>query len=145
LTLARIGSLGPGFLGIQNVITEDVEVALSESDEVRLRAVIAAAGSACPQLKVNWGSRSSGLKRCVSPFLTPFVTIQGHLTPCCALVDSTPFRETSLLGTENWDEIRSSENVMKWMRDYLVEDPEPCRGCTFNPARTEKTRQRTSL
>ena len=134
LTLEKIASVGPILVGIQDVITDDKTVELGADDHTRLSTLIDAALAKSPNLKVHWGTKSTGLKRCIAPFLANFVTLEGHLTPCCALTTSEPFSQTSLLGDVSWDEVRSAPGVERWMRDYLVADPEPCRHCTFNPA-----------
>lgn len=139
-TFEKIARLGPGKMHINYVITDDESVALDAEAERVLRQIIAATTAAYPNFLIHGNELSTGLKRCIRPFLAPFITFDGFLTPCCALTDPTQFKQTSLLEHDDWNGVRSSEGVMDWMRSYVVQDPPPCRGCPFNPVHTESSR-----
>ena len=139
-TIDKMASLGPGTLAIQSVITDDAEIALDDRDAATLHATIAHAAATTPHLRVQWEFTSTGLRRCVAPFLAPFVTVEGYLTPCCVLIEPSAYGWTSLIGDQSWEQATASPGVMNWTQSYLREDPAPCRACPFNPAREGDTR-----
>jgi MoaA/NifB/PqqE/SkfB family radical SAM enzyme len=71
-------------------------------------------------------------KRCGKPFYSPYVMVDGSLTPCCVLYDKSIYGHTSLLETgieAAWD----SPAISGWHRSYIRESPKVCTGCCFNP------------
>jgi MoaA/NifB/PqqE/SkfB family radical SAM enzyme len=141
LTLRKIAEIGDILVAIQGVITTDEGIALEPDDNQWLIEQVAGLQREFPGFLVFGADGHSGisnnLKRCVAPFLAPFVTIDGDLTPCCAGIDPSAYRWTSLLDGRDWDAIRSSDGVMDWFRSYLSEDPPMCRSCSLNPRRVE--------
>jgi hypothetical protein len=141
-TLSKIAEIGGIQVGIQGVITAEAGVALAAEDNEWLGGQVAGLMQMYPGFFVSGADGTAGisteLKRCVAPFVAPFITIDGELAPCCAGIDPTAYQSTSLLDERNWDAIRSSAPVMDWFRDYVVEDPAMCKSCSFNPARVEE-------
>jgi MoaA/NifB/PqqE/SkfB family radical SAM enzyme len=150
-TLSKIAEVGGVPVGIQGVITTEEGVALTAEDNAWLTGEVAGLMQMYPGFFVSGADGTAGisndLKRCVAPFVAPFITIDGELAPCCAGIDPTAYQFTSLLGERNWDAIRSSAPVMDWFRSYVAEDPAMCKSCSFNPARVEavSTVTRTTL
>jgi MoaA/NifB/PqqE/SkfB family radical SAM enzyme len=134
-TLERIAALGQGFAQIQEMISTQSELLLDKWDRARLTDDLAELRRKYPTFTVTTSSISSGLKKCVAPFVAPFITIDGFLAPCCAFVDARPYNFVSLLGDDDWDAVRSRPEVRAWQDWFLTEDPAPCKACSFNPAR----------
>jgi MoaA/NifB/PqqE/SkfB family radical SAM enzyme len=143
-TLRKIAEVGGVAVGIQGVITTDEGVALEVGDNRWLGDEAAALMDEFPGFVVAGAYGSSGistdLKRCIAPFVAPFITIDGEMTPCCAGIDPSQYQHTSLLGEPTWDEIRGDARVTDWFRSYLADDPDICKACSFNPRRSEAVR-----
>lgn len=141
LTLRQLAELGIT-TSIHGVVTRDEGIALEPEDYRWLAEQVTGLRREFPAFQVAGADGSSngistGLVRCVAPFVAPFVTVDGKLAPCCAGIDPAQYKQTSLLDERSWDEIRASEPVTGWFRRYLVEDPPMCRGCSLNPQRVE--------
>jgi MoaA/NifB/PqqE/SkfB family radical SAM enzyme len=148
-TLRKIAELGGIPVGIQGVVTTDEGVALDDGENHWLGAEVAALMHEFPGFSVSGAGGSAGisanLKRCVAPFVAPFITIDGDLAPCCAGIDPAAYQWTSLLDERTWDEVRASAPIVDWFRSYLDEDPAMCKSCSFNPQRAELVRGETRL
>lgn len=140
-TLRTIAHAGVRSVGIQGIITDDSELVLDERENQELSAQVRDIMRKHPGFAVNGADGSghsgisSGLKRCVAPFLAPFITQQGHLATCCAAIDPAAYEWTSMLDDRDWDGIRRSTGVTDWIQKYIFEDPPACHTCSFNPRR----------
>jgi MoaA/NifB/PqqE/SkfB family radical SAM enzyme len=143
-TLRKIAEIGGIPVGIQGVITADEGVALDAGDNLWLSGEALSIMGEFPGFNVTGADGNAGisgdLKRCVAPFVAPFITIGGELTPCCAGIDPAAYQRTSLLDERTWDAVRASAPVTDWFRSYVAEDPPMCRACSFNPRRSETVR-----
>src|SRR5262249_2807499 len=71
--------------------------------------------------------------RCSRPFRSPYVTIDGYLTPCCTSFDPAVLGHTSVVALPMADAWRQP-GVRTWVADCFARDPAICIGCCFNPA-----------
>ena len=70
-------------------------------------------------------------QRCGRPFYSPFITVDGYMTPCCTSFDPMTYQHTNIMFTamtEAW----STDEVGGWLRHYLDDGDEICRGCCFD-------------
>jgi MoaA/NifB/PqqE/SkfB family radical SAM enzyme len=69
--------------------------------------------------------------RCGRPFYSPFITVDGYMTPCCTSFDPASYRHTNILFTpmaEAW----GGPVIQDWLRRYLREGDDICQGCCFD-------------
>jgi MoaA/NifB/PqqE/SkfB family radical SAM enzyme len=144
-TLRKIGRLGGVPVQITRMMSDDESVVLRPEDEAYLAERIAAIRAEFPDLQLYFNAHNSGFspneKRCVAPFLSPFIRADGLLTPCCCALETTHYAGVRADDDRTWDEIRSDPRVLGWVRSFIDEDPTVCQGCTLNP--NQKTRVRT--
>lgn len=69
--------------------------------------------------------------RCPRPFVSPYITVDGWLTPCCTIVDPGVWQKNSIL-TQDFSHAWQSAPIQSWLQSYLSTQPEVCQGCTFN-------------
>ena len=100
-----------------------------------LRDMLAAIGDALPRLILNLNTASIDKpkpgQRCGRPFFSPFITVDGFMTPCCTSFDPATYQHTNILYTpmtEAW----SSAPVNGWLKKFLDEGDDICRGCCFD-------------
>jgi len=70
-------------------------------------------------------------QRCGRPFFSPFITVDGFMTPCCTSFDPASYQHTNILLTpmaEAW----SGPVVQAWLRRYIREGDDICKGCCFD-------------
>lgn len=70
--------------------------------------------------------------RCTRPFTSPYVTVDGYLTPCCTILSPDVYGQTSVHDMTFEDAWRSP-GVSDWIKSYIEKQPDICIGCTFNP------------
>jgi MoaA/NifB/PqqE/SkfB family radical SAM enzyme len=70
-------------------------------------------------------------QRCGRPFYSPFITVDGYMTPCCTSFDPTTYQHTNILFTPMADAWRGPV-VQDWLRRYLREGDAICEGCCFD-------------
>lgn len=100
-----------------------------------LRDMLKAVGEALPRLIVTLNTatieqRKTGT-RCGRPFFSPFITVDGFMTPCCTSFDPATYQHTNILFTpmaEAW----KSDAVKSWLARYFMEGDEICKGCCFD-------------
>lgn len=137
-TLEKIGTLGYGWVGIQDMMTSEREIALDAADRNRIDEIIAQVTTTYPELHVVRPNISAGLHKCAAPFVAPFITLEGFLSPCCAFVQPAAYEWTSVTQNPgNWEAIRTDPRVVNWMKAFIEADPPVCRACAFNPAVAE--------
>lgn len=140
-TLRMIATAGVRQVGIQGMITEEGDLVLDAGQNRELAEHVRVIGAEYPGFQIygaggsGHSGISSGLERCVAPFVAPFITAKGDLAPCCAAIEPAAYDWTSLLDERDWNAIRSSPGVINWIRSYVAEDPPMCRTCSFNPRR----------
>lgn len=69
--------------------------------------------------------------RCGRPFYSPFITVDGFMTPCCTSFDPASYRHTNILLTpmvEAW----GGPVIQDWLRRYIREGDAICEGCCFD-------------
>ena len=100
-----------------------------------LRDMLAAIGDALPRLVLSLNTapieKPKPGQRCGRPFFSPFITVDGFMTPCCTSFDPATYQHTNILYTpmtEAW----SSAPVNGWLEKFLDEGDEICRGCCFD-------------
>jgi MoaA/NifB/PqqE/SkfB family radical SAM enzyme len=146
-TLRRIAALGKVPVQITRVMSDDPEVVLHASDETLLTERIETIRRDFPDFSVYFNANNSGFaaneKRCVSPFLSPYFTADGHLTPCCNAVSPAHYGYVRADDDRDWNAVRSDAGVMKWVGSFINADPPICEGCTLNP--NQKTRIKTNV
>lgn len=139
-TLAALNARGPMTVEMQTLIVYDehhgddshAEVALSADEKAALDAELDSWASAYPNLRlagVGNGAQASP-SRCARPFVAPFVTVDGFLTPCCTIQDPAVLGFTSVLD-QTFAEAWRQPAVQRWLDSYLRMAPDLCRGCCF--------------
>jgi len=100
-----------------------------------LRDMLAAIGDALPRLVLSLNTapieKPKPGQRCGRPFFSPFITVDGFMTPCCTSFDPATYQHTNILYTpmtEAW----SSSPVKGWLEKFFDEGDEICRGCCFD-------------
>jgi len=141
-TLRKIGGLGRVPVAITKIISDDPDIVLGAEDEAWVAEIVGVVRRDLPNFPVyfNRAYSAMGEKRCVAPFLNPFVTVDGFLTPCCALIEPQAFQYTRIDDDRTWDEIRSDPRVLEWVSSFIEADPVPCQGCSLNPNQVTATR-----
>ena len=72
------------------------------------------------------------VSRCNKPFLAPYVTIDGFLTPCCVCYDESLYGHANLIRSD-MQSLWATPVVSGWLQSYLRKSPDMCTGCSFNP------------
>jgi hypothetical protein len=100
-----------------------------------LRNMLAAIGDALPRLILSLNTspieKPKPGQRCGRPFFSPFITVDGFMTPCCTSFDPATYQHTNILYTpmtEAW----SSPPVKGWLEQFFDEGDEICQGCCFD-------------
>lgn len=75
----------------------------------------------------------AGEARCLRPFVSPYVTVDGYLTPCCTTEDAALFGYARADETPFAD-IWRSPAVQSWLAAHWRGESKICVGCAFNPA-----------
>ena len=142
-TLRRIAALGKVPVQITPVISDDVSVVLRPQDEAWLVERMESVRRDFPDFSAyfNADSPSSGThaKRCVRPFLNPFFTVDGSLTPCCNAVGPSHYGNLRADDERDWDAIRNDSRVTTWVSSFINADPKVCHGCSLNPNKQSLT------
>lgn len=150
-TLAELNALGPVRMSIQPLVNYRP---LGDDDAPNEHALDAAALAEYETLRQGFATRyphldfrdagmdqlrgqdrqAAGSRYCLRPFLHPYVTVEGYLTPCCLVYDPDIYGRTLLTGrtfAEAWD----AAPVQGWLHELVTGAPEICRDCVLNPAR----------
>jgi MoaA/NifB/PqqE/SkfB family radical SAM enzyme len=139
-TLRKIATCPNVPVQITRMMSDDESVVLRPEDEVTLARIVERVRKDHPEFSVYFNANSAEVstdeKRCVSPFVTPFIRADGFLTPCCAATGASHYGYTRVDGDRTWDEIRNDPRVMGWIRSFIEADPEVCQGCSLNPNQT---------
>jgi len=140
-TLRKIGGLNVP-VSITKIISDDPDVVLQPDDEAWVMEIVDVVRRDLPKFAVYFNRHfiTSGAKRCVSPFLSPFVTVDGYLTPCCAMVEPNAYDFVRVDDERTWDEIRTDPRVLDWVTSFIDADPIPCQGCSLNPNQITATK-----
>jgi MoaA/NifB/PqqE/SkfB family radical SAM enzyme len=145
-TLRRIAALGKVPVQITPVISDDISVVLRPEDETWLAERMESVRRDYPNFSVyfnaNTPSFGANEKRCVRPFLNPFFTVDGSLTPCCNAVSPSHYGHLRADDERNWDAIRNDPRVTGWVSDFINADPKICHGCSLNPNKQSLTVER---
>ena len=100
-----------------------------------LRDMLRAVGEALPRLLISLNTATieepAPGARCGRPFFSPFITVDGFMTPCCTSFDPASYQHTNILFTPMADAWKS-DAVRDWLGHYLREGDEICRGCCFD-------------
>lgn len=76
---------------------------------------------------------ASSPAKCNRPFLAPYVTLNGFLTPCCTTYDESLYGYTNLI-KEDIGVAWRRPAVSDWLQSYVQKTPDICNGCCFNSA-----------
>ncbi|RMH36198.1 MAG: radical SAM protein [Nitrospirae bacterium] len=87
-----------------------------------------------PNLRVRLGEFFPSPALCQKPWKEPFVTVDGHLTPCCRITSSAIISFGSLLEAP-FGEVFASEQAQQWRAAFLKASPAVCHGCPMHIAR----------
>ncbi|GJL49439.1 SPASM domain-containing protein [Candidatus Nitrospira salsa] len=75
---------------------------------------------------------------CTRPWRDPYVTADGHLTPCCRLTDSREFSFGNILES-SFKEVYDSPEARNWRENFLEESPAICDSCQMHISRKAPT------
>ena len=100
-----------------------------------LQNMLTAIGDALPRLFLTLNTATIEAPkpghRCGRPFFSPFITVDGFMTPCCTSFDPKTYQHTNILYTpmaEAW----ASPAIQDWLSHYFEAGDEICRGCCFD-------------
>lgn len=100
-----------------------------------LRDMLKVIGHELPRLALVLNTATieapKGSQRCGRPFFSPYITVDGYMTPCCTSYDTATYNHTNILFTpmaEAWE----SPTVQNWLEHYLKAGDEICQGCCFD-------------
>jgi len=71
---------------------------------------------------------------CTAPWFRPAITVQGYFTPCCTTFDPSQFGFVNL-GELDFNQAWQQPGVHNWIKRFLKDETEICRGCGLNPRR----------
>lgn len=69
---------------------------------------------------------------CTAPWFRPAVTVEGFMTPCCTTFDPSQFGYVNL-GDMTFAEAWRQPGILNWIRRFIDEKTDICRGCGLNP------------
>jgi radical SAM protein with 4Fe4S-binding SPASM domain len=136
-TLSQLNKIGSFYVEIQPAInykSTDDDATLSDKDLSYLKTMIADKKNNWKNINVGLSAHASSFDtdiRCTRPYMAPFITVDGYLTPCCTTYDRNHYGSTKF--NNNIDTVWQSENVQNWLNNYMIKEPEICEGCCFNP------------
>lgn len=87
-----------------------------------------------PNLRVRLGDFFPSPIVCQKPWKEPFVTVDGHLTPCCRITNSETFSFGNLFDA-TFSDVFDSEKAQKWRAAFLRASPAICQGCPMHVVR----------
>lgn len=67
---------------------------------------------------------------CGRPFVSPYITVDGFMTPCCTTFDPGHYQHTNL-HFMSMDQAWRSPPVQEWLRSYHARGHPICEGCAF--------------
>lgn len=70
---------------------------------------------------------------CKRPFVYPYITVDGYLTPCCLVYEPEVFGRTSL-AKHSFSEAWGSPPVQSWLCELVTATPAVCKNCVLNPS-----------
>ena len=136
-TLEILDTLGRFEVQVQPVIDYRGDGAgLNRPGLVRLRKLLGRAVGACANLRLALagGAMEGGpARRCTRPYMSPYVTVGGYLTPCCTIQDPAVFGYVDLVD-RSFAQAWSAPSVQAWLGDFLIADAPFCAGCFLNPS-----------
>jgi MoaA/NifB/PqqE/SkfB family radical SAM enzyme len=147
-TLAELNAMGAELfpsrkfvVEIQPVIdykdhTSNAPSAAFDREELtQLQSILAVVQRSLPrisvQLNVNSIQQPAPRERCARPFFSPYVTVDGFLTPCCTTADPAIYKHTNMF-YNSLDEVWTGDVIRGWLLDYLRNGNEICNGCCFD-------------
>jgi MoaA/NifB/PqqE/SkfB family radical SAM enzyme len=100
-----------------------------------LRDMLKVIGGALPRLILTLNTATIDAPepgvRCGRPFFSPYITVDGFMTPCCTSFDPATYQHTNILFTpmaEAWN----APVIQDWLKHYLNAGDEICQGCCFD-------------
>jgi MoaA/NifB/PqqE/SkfB family radical SAM enzyme len=75
-------------------------------------------------------NREKSAYRCSRPFVSPFVTVEGYLTPCCTTYDPALLGHANI-AEKSLKELWVQPVFQKWLSDYTKESHAICKDCCF--------------
>ncbi|MBI5741879.1 MAG: tetratricopeptide repeat protein [Nitrospirae bacterium] len=73
---------------------------------------------------------------CNKPWQSPYITVDGHVTPCCRIVDPG-LKSLGNISSSSFSEIWNAPETEKWRRDFIVRSPSVCDGCPMHVSRKD--------
>lgn len=138
-TLTILNDMGPLMVEIQSLIVYDPDkgedgnnsVALDEQDLAKLVAE-SQKKELYPNIIFNGTTLKEGNSkfRCMRPFTSPYVTVDGFLTPCCTSQDPSLLGYTDI-SKMTWQEAWIRPEVSQWVKSYVKNTHAICKGCCF--------------
>jgi MoaA/NifB/PqqE/SkfB family radical SAM enzyme len=108
---------------------------LSKPEIYRLAKIIQLLSPQLPHLapEINAGflKYTKQGQLCARPFFSPFITVDGYMTPCCTTFDPKIYQYTNLKYL-TMNEAWTSPPVNRWLKHYFLERDPICDGCAFN-------------
>jgi predicted O-linked N-acetylglucosamine transferase (SPINDLY family)/MoaA/NifB/PqqE/SkfB family radical SAM enzyme len=135
--LGDLRAMGARVVEVQPLVSYGPTIdhlALTEPDQARARAIIAAAQGTNFTVLPAAALTPNG-SRCRRPFHAVYVTVDGFLTPCCLTNDPDLMGRVNLAETR-FDQAWASPGVRRFLASYFDREPAICQGCAFNPAGT---------
>jgi MoaA/NifB/PqqE/SkfB family radical SAM enzyme len=100
-----------------------------------LRNMLKAIDDALPRLAVVFNTATIEAPkpghRCGRPFFSPYINVDGFMTPCCTSFDPATYQHTNILFTPMVDAWKSPV-IQDWLSHYFRAGDEICKGCCFD-------------
>ena len=129
-------------LGVDSVgfgdLNLDWSTELKELDRAKTNEIVAQVVQRAKELGIHIAYNLMEDRACDEPFLYPYITAKGFLTPCCWRPYDKVFNFGNLLETP-FDQLWNSEKIKKFRRDLASGNvPGLCRGCVYTKKHLER-------
>lgn len=139
--LERPSHVAPLYIELQKIINFNAQddshqqpsLELDEMEMERFRADIVEYRDRFKNLNLStndFALPGSNRVRCPRPFFSPYVTVEGYLTPCCVIEDADVFGKLNM-ATHSLKDAWNEPIVKSWLESYVEKDPAICDGCCF--------------
>src|SRR3989344_3969291 len=116
----------------------NISTDLKELDRAKTNEIVAQVVQRAKELGIHIAYNLMEDRACDEPFLYPYITAKGFLTPCCWRPYDKVFNFGNLLETP-FDQLWNSEKIKKFRRDLASGNvPGLCRGCVYTKKHLER-------